>query len=201
MRIIIIFLIFLTAIPIAAQESKAVKEALKFQNKLNKEFTDKQKSPLTEEDFKTFKGVDFFPIDTNFRVVAKLKFTQDSKPFKMKTTTDRLPEYKIYASATFEINGKEYMLQIYQNQKLLLNTDYEDYLFLPFTDKTNGETTYGGGRYIDLNIPKGNTIIIDFNKAYNPYCAYNNKYSCPIPPSANNLNTVINAGVKAYKKH
>jgi len=201
MRKFIVFLFILTALPIAAQESKAVKDALKFQNNLNKEFANKQKSPLTEEDFKTFEAVDFFPIDTNYRVVAKLKFFKDSKTFKMKTTTDRLPEYKIYASATFEINGKEYMLHIYQNQKLLLNTDYENYLFLPFTDKTNGETTYGGGRYIDLNIPKGNTIIIDFNQAYNPYCAYNHKYSCPIPPSANNLDIAINAGVKAFEKH
>ena len=97
-----------------------VKDVLKFQNNLNKEFANKQKSPLTEEDFKTFEAVDFFPIDTNYRVVAKLKFFKDSKTFKMKTTTDRLPEYKIYASATFEINGKEYMLHIYQNQKIRL---------------------------------------------------------------------------------
>ncbi len=200
MRKSVYFLLFLFTLPLVAQSSKATKDALKFQEKLNKEFADKQKSPLTEEDLKTFKALNFFPIDTNYRVIATLKFFENSKTFKMKTTTDRLPEYKIYASATFKINGVEHVLHIYQNQKLLLNTDYEDYLFLPFTDNTNGVTSYGGGRYIDLNIPKGDTIIIDFNQAYNPYCAYNHKYSCPIPPSSNNLNIEIPVGVKKYTK-
>ena len=76
---------------------------------------------------------------------------------------------------------------------------YRDYLFLPFTDNTNGEQTYTGGRYIDLSIPDGDTIVVDFNKAYNPYCAYNKKYSCPIVPSVNNLDTEIRAGVKAFE--
>jgi hypothetical protein len=200
MRKLIYFLLIFFTITISAQKNEGVKEAQKFQEKLNKEFANKQKSPLTEEDFKTFEALDFFPIDTNYRVIATLKFYENSKTFKMKTTTDRLPEYKIYASATFKINGTEHVLHIYQNQKLLLNTDYEDYLFLPFTDNTNGVSSYGGGRYIDLNIPKGDTMIIDFNQAYNPYCAYNHKYSCPIPPSANDLNIEIPVGVKKYSK-
>lgn len=194
-----IFLCF-TTFQLVAQDSKSAKEALKFQEKLNKEFANKEKSPLTDEDYKTFKTLNFFPIDTAYCVVAKLNVFENSKSFKMKTTTDRLPEYKIYASATFKIKGKEYVLKIYQNQKLLLTTDYEEYLFLPFTDKTNGEGSYGGGRYIDLKIPKGDSIIIDFNQAYNPYCAYNHKYSCPIPPSENNLNLEIPVGVKYISK-
>jgi len=74
-----------------------------------------------------------------------------------------------------------------------------DYLFLRFIDKTNDETTYSGGRYLDIRIPEGDSIILDFNKAYNPYCAYNNAFSCPIPPSENNLPVSILAGVKVYK--
>ncbi len=183
------------------QESKSEKDALKFQSKLNKEFASSEKSPLTEEDLKSFKSLDFFPVDSNFRVTAQLKFHKDSKSFKMKTTTDRLPVYKLYATATINIKGVAYDLEIYQNQKLLLTDDFEDYLFLPFTDKTNAVTSYGGGRYIDLNIPEGDTIIIDFNKAYNPYCAYNGKYSCPIPPKVNHLDIEVNAGVKAYGEH
>ena len=77
---------------------------------------------------------------------------------------------------------------------------YEDYLFLPFTDLTNGEETYGGGRYIDLSIPEGNTIQLDFNKAYNPYCTYNKKFSCPLVPSVNSIKTRVVAGVKDFKK-
>jgi uncharacterized protein (DUF1684 family) len=184
-----------------AQDIKSSKETIKFQKQLNKEFSDKEKSPLTEKDLKEFKELEFFPVDTNFIVLAKLKFFKDSKPFKMQTNTSRLPIYKKYASATFRLKGKEYILQIYQNEKLLQTADFEDYLFLPFTDKTNGISTYGGGRYIDLEIPKGDTIIIDFNQAYNPSCAYNAKYSCPIPPKDNHLNIEINAGVKKYKDH
>ena len=74
-----------------------------------------------------------------------------------------------------------------------------DYLFLPFLDATNGIETYGGGRYIDLSIPQGNQLTIDFNTAYNPYCAYNEKYSCPIVPRENYLPLKINAGVKRFK--
>lgn len=182
-----------------AQESKQIKEAKKFQQKLNKEFSSREESPLTEKDLKAFKSLDFFPIDSNFIVTASLLRHKDSKPFQMKTTTDRLPVYKLYATATFKLNGKNYSLEIYQNEKLLLTPDYEDYLFLPFTDLTNGESTYGGGRYIDLRLPEGNSIVIDFNQAYNPYCAYNEKYSCPVPPKSNHLDTAILAGVKTFK--
>jgi len=73
----------------------------------------------------------------------------------------------------FEIKGKVYELNVYQNKELLTTKGYEDYLFLPFIDETNGDTTYGGGRYIELSIPQSDSIEIDFNKAFNPYCAYN----------------------------
>jgi hypothetical protein len=73
---------------------------------------------------------------------------------------------------------------------------YEDFLFLPFNDYTNGNETYGGGRYLDLRIPDGSTIILDFNKAYNPYCAYTDRYSCPVPPKENSITTYIYAGVQ-----
>ncbi len=184
-----------------SQENKSTKEAIKFQKKINKEFSNKEKSPLTEDDLKQFSELDFFTIDTTYIVIAKLKFHKDSKPFKMQTNTDRLPIYKVYATASFELKGREFKLNIYQNEKLLQTTDFEDYLFLPFTDKSNGNTTYGGGRYIDLKIPDGDTLLIDFNQTYNPSCAYNAKYSCPIPPKANVLDIEINAGVKKYKEH
>lgn len=181
-----------------AQESKEFKNAKKFQQKLNKEFASKEESPLTEEDLASFEGLDFYAIDSSFIVNAALTFHKDSEPFTMKTTTDRLPVYKLYATAHFEINNKKYALEIYQNEKLVLTPEYEDYLFLPFTDLTNGNGSYGGGRYIDLSLPEGESIIIDFNQAYNPYCAYNDKYSCPIPPKTNDLELAIKAGVKSF---
>ena len=82
-----------------------------------------------------------------------------------------------------------------------MDPEYSNHLFIPFNDITNGVETYDAGRYIDLEIPKGDTIIIDFNKAYNPYCAYNDGYSCPIPPEENNLEVEVKAGVMAFEKH
>ena len=194
----LLILSFLCMSVLFAQKSNQFKEVEKFQQKLNKEFSSKEESPLTEEDLAVFEALEFYPIDSNFMVTASLTFHKDSKPFKMKTTTDRLPIYKLYATAHFQINGKNYSLEIYQNEKLLLTADYEDYLFLPFTDLTNGEGSYGGGRYIDLRLPEGDSIMIDFNQSYNPYCAYNEKYSCPIPPKSNHLKTKILAGIKAF---
>ncbi len=84
---------------------------------------------------------------------------------------------------------------------MLEEEGYDDYLFLPFLDETNGDESYGGGRYVEARIPAGDTLIINFNEAYNPYCAYNERYSCPIVPRANYINTRIKAGVKAFDKH
>ncbi|MDN3642164.1 DUF1684 domain-containing protein [Lutimonas halocynthiae] len=199
MKIQILVLALLFATVFYGQETKDIKSAKKFQQKLNKEFSSKEESPLKEEDLANFESLDFFPIDSSFIVNATLTLHKDSEPFPMKTTTDRLPIYKIYATANFEIKGKAYSLEIYQNEKLVLTTEYEDYLFLPFTDKTNGNGSYGGGRYLDLKLPEGDSIIIDFNQAYNPYCAYNDKYSCPVPPKGNNLDIEVLAGVKSFK--
>ena len=96
---------------------------------------------------------------------------------------------------------KNYKLNIYQNVELIKKEGYEDNLFLPFLDNTNGEESYAGGRYVECTIPEGNIMIIDFNQAYNPYCAYNSKYSCPIVPRDNYVDVDIKAGVKGYDKH
>ena len=201
MKNFILFSLCLVSCFSRSQESIAIKDITTFQKELNLQYASQEESPLTEEDFKTFKSLEFFPIDTNYRVTAKLKYFKDSKPFNMNTTTDRIAVYKVFATATFEINDREYVLEIYQNQQLLLSVEYEDYLFLPFTDETNGESSYGGGRFIDLKVTDKEIIIIDFNKSYNPYCAYSDRYSCPIPPKVNHLNVKIPVGVKAYKGH
>lgn len=198
MKYTFLFLSFLFIFSVNAQESKDYKNAKKFQQKMNKEFSSKEESPLSEEDLANFEGLEFYPIDSNFIVVANLTFHPDSKSFKMKTTTDRLPVYKLYATANFELMGKGYSLEIYQNEKLLLSPEYEDYLFLPYTDLSNGNGSYGGGRYIDLSLPEGDQIVLDFNQSYNPYCAYNEKYSCPVPPKKNHIDLEVKAGVKAF---
>jgi len=179
--------------------SDVLNEILQFQKELNETFRNPETSPLPDRYRKDFDKLDFFEPDTNYRVIAKFVRTPDALPFMMPTTTDRKSEELVYGIAHFSLNGKKHQLEIYQNQKLMLQEEYKDYLFLPFLDNTNGEETYTGGRYIDLSIPARDAMIIDFNKAYNPYCAYNKKYSCPIVPKVNRLDIKIMAGVKAFR--
>ena len=193
-------MLVLGAIPMLAQNSSAVEDIVAFQKHLNSEYADPEESPLTSEDLKKFKELDFFDIDTSYVIEAEFVRTPYESPFAMPTTTDRMPVYVKYGEAYFELEGRSFKLNIYQNQELMKSAEYADYLFIPFTDKTNGEISYGGGRYLDLRIPNGNTITLNFNKAYNPYCAYNGKYSCPIPPSENDLSVAVPVGVKVYKK-
>ena len=172
-----------------------------YQAHLNEEFANKETSPLTDKDLKSFKSLDFFEINDKYRVEAKFVKTESAEPFMMSTTTDRQSLYVKYGEINFTLNNEEFKLNVYQSQRLLTDPKYKDYLFIPFTDLTNGETTYNGGRYLDFKIPNSTNVIIDFNKAYNPYCAYNGIYSCPIPPEENNLSIKIEAGVKQYKPH
>ncbi|HMC02294.1 MAG TPA: DUF1684 domain-containing protein [Flavobacteriaceae bacterium] len=184
-----------------AQDKEPILGETEFQREMNAEFKDATTSPLKDKDRKHFKGLEFFDVDSTYVVEANFKRTPEEKPFKMKTTTDRLPVYVKYGEATFVLKGKTFKLNIYQNQDLITKEGYEDYLFLPFLDQTNGVASYGGGRYVDARIPEEDTMIIDFNKAYNPYCAYNDKYSCPIVPRVNYLPIKIEAGVKAFDEH
>ncbi|MGB5435304.1 MAG: DUF1684 domain-containing protein, partial [Maribacter sp.] len=178
-----------------------LKDILLFQTSMNEEFKNPKTSPLADTYRKDFVGLDFFEPDTNYVVRAKLELTPEALPFLMPTTTERKSEEVVYGIVHFRLNGKEHQLEVYQNKELMLQEEHKDYLFLPFTDNTNGEETYAGGRYIDLSIPEGDSLTIDFNKAYNPYCAYNKKYSCPIVPNVNALNIKVLAGVKDFKKH
>ena len=172
-----------------------------FQKEMNEFFKDASISPLKEKDLKNFKGLDFFAFDSSYVVNAALTRTPDEKSFKMKTTTDRLPEYIKYGIVTFDLFGKSYSLNIYKNLEGINKEGYRDYLFLPFLDDTNGFESYGGGRYIDLDVTEEDNLVIDFNSAYNPYCVYDEKYSCPIVPRENYLPLEINAGVKAFLKN
>jgi len=190
-------LVVLLLISCKEKTKNTIDFAKEFQYKMNVEFSDSRTSPLTEEGFSKFKSLDFYPIAPKFRIEADFKKTPNEKAFKMLTTTSRLVDYKKYGEAHFVIDDKPYQLAIYQNVEQF-KKDGNDLLFLPFLDLSSGKGSYAGGRYIDLRIPKKDKIIIDFNTAYNPYCAYNHKYSCPIPPSENSLDIAILAGVKKY---
>lgn len=180
-------------------KSEPIQKILDFQDELNASFRDPKSSPLPDRYRKDFEGLDFFDPDASHVVTAILERTPNAIPFLMGTTTGDKRNEVVYGVAHFELNGSKHQLEIYQSLDEP-SEGYEDYLFLPFLDDTNGNETYGGGRYIDLRIPKNDTIVIDFNKAYNPYCVYNKKYSCPLVPRQNYLRTNVRAGVKDFIK-
>lgn len=178
-------------------QNDIVEDIQQYQDTLNEKFANPETTILEPKDFKRFKGLAFYPIDLAYRVEANFVRTPDEKPFLMPTTTSRKPEYVKYGELHFTIDDKPLKLDIFQATER--SEEYEDHLFLPFTDATSGEGSYGGGRYIDLTIPDGTTMIVDFNKSYNPYCAYSSLYSCPLTPRQNHLKVSIKAGVKDFK--
>ena len=198
MRILLIFVVLAQWQFGFAQDKFDAAVVTKFQNELNSEYADAKTSPLMAEDLATFKSLDFYPASEKYFVVAKFVRTKKEKPFEMQTSTDRKPLYIKYGEVFFTIDGSNFKLNVYKNIVLSKQEKYKDHLFLPFSDLTCGNESYIGGKYIDLKIPKGKTISIDFNTSYNPYCTYNHKYSCPIVPLENDLNIEIKAGVKKF---
>lgn len=198
MRILLIFVVLAQWQFGFAQDKFDAAVVTKFQNELDSEYADAKTSPLMAEDLATFKSLDFYPASEKYVVVAKFVRTKKEKPFEMQTSTDRKPMYIKYGEVIFTIDGSNFKLNVYKNIALSKQEKYKDHLFLPFSDLTCGNESYIGGKYIDLKIPKGKTISIDFNTSYNPYCAYNHKYSCPIVPLENDLNIEIKAGVKKF---
>ena len=201
MKKIVILLLVVGFLSCKTERKRTVSGESDFQIEMNTKFKDASKSPLTKKGLKEFKGLNFFPIDEKYTVNAKIALLPDAPVFNFPTTTDRVVLYRKYGILSFSIEGKDFELAIYQD----VNPDpeYINHLFLPFLDNTNGKTSYEGGRYIDVyttDIQPNGTVTIDFNKAYNPYCAYSDRYSCPIPPQENSLDTEIKAGVMAYKK-
>jgi uncharacterized protein len=177
---------------------QAIKQISDFQEKLNAAFRDPATSPFRDGmTLKKFCGHDFFAVDLAYRVKATLTVTEGTPFFGMKTSTSRVSTERVYGYVNFTLKGKAFRLPVYQSKDLMQTVEYADYLFFPFTDTTNGEETYAGGRYIDLRIPKeGDELIIDFNMAYNPLCAYASGYSCPIVPAENDMDIDVLAGVK-----
>lgn len=161
------------------------------------DFVSSERAPLKEPDLKYLQ---FYDADSTYSVNAKVTLLKGEKAFKIPTYAGTTADYIRYAKLNFELNGKPLQLTLYKNIALAANAAYRDYLFLPFTDQTNNKETYGGGRYIDLKSTAviGGKIELDFNKAYNPYCAYSDGYRCPIPPEENDLQMEIKAGEKNY---
>jgi hypothetical protein len=194
-------IVLITSLSISQNEEALIEEIEAYQASENESFANPETTVLEPADFESFEALEFYPIDLKYRVTAAFIRTPNEKPFLMPTTTERLPEYVKYGEAHFSLEGKDFVLELYQNTTPSEDPKYKDYLFLPITDLTSGNGSYGGGRFLEVYIPEGETIVLDFNKLYNPYCAYNKRYSCPIPPKQNDLLVRIEAGVKDFGHH
>ncbi|MEQ1588027.1 MAG: DUF1684 domain-containing protein [Cyclobacteriaceae bacterium] len=143
-----------------------------------------------------FTGLQYFPIDEKYRVKAKLVPIENKKVVILSTSDGKEQKYLEYAFATFTLEGIENKLLILE---LMEMGPQRGKLFLAFADETSGDETYGAGRYLDVKkVPAATSVVLDFNLAYNPYCAYNDSYSCPFPPKENILKNPIKAGEKNY---
>lgn len=142
-----------------------------------------------------YKGLNYFPIDRNYKIKAKLDLIADKKIVTLPTSDGKKKQYLEFAYAVFDLHNKVHRLLILET----VGGEFDGMLFLAFGDDTSTEETYGAGRYLELEQEGKNTITIDFNLAYNPYCAYTDGYSCPFPPEENLLEVPIRAGEMSYE--
>lgn len=154
---------------------------------------------VAKKDKKYFR---FFPISPAYQVSCGFERITDTIGFTMTTSAQTLKHFYTYGRLDFTVAGTPCHLYVYQGKDLMLVNAYQDYLFVPFTDATTGEESYGSGRYLEFYKQdiRNNTLQLDFNKAYNPYCAYSSGYKCPIPPKENRLPVAIRAGEMNFGK-
>ena len=181
--------------------SKYLDESIRFKAGEDEHYKNKETSPLDKKARKAFTGHRFYEVDLAYVVKAKFARITNGDTVVMKTSADTEKNYIKYATLHFNVNYKHCHLTVYQSLTLREMEEFKNYLFIPFKDLTSGKETYGGGRYLDITIPEGDEIILNFNTAYNPYCAYADGYFCPIPPPENTLNVEIRAGAMVPFEH
>ena len=166
-----------------------------FRLKRDQFFKNDSHSPLKESAQKKFKALIYYPIDLKYAVTGSIeKYPTEPKPIyvNLPTNKEREKKYVKYGRFKFKLEGKEYILQIYRPLG-------EGELFLPFKDKTSETETYRMGRYLNIEPMPGGKVLIDFNRAYNPFCEFNEKYTCPFAPKENWLDIEIRAGEKRFR--
>ncbi len=162
-------------------------------------FRDKETSPIfNKKERKNFTGIKFYAPDSRMVITAKYEQLTVEDTLEFVTSSGSLKFYAQVANLIFTLDNQTFSLPAYQGIELRKKEEFEKYLFVPFTDLTSGKETYGGGRYLDLEVPDGDSLEVDFNYAYNPYCAYTDGYSCPIPKPESRLSISILAGEKVY---
>ena len=179
----------------AAQKKDVYTESIKAYQKM---YVDSHEV-VKGRDIKHFR---FFPINNNYNVSAYFERIYDTVGFTMNTSAGTQKYFYKYGRLDFMIDGKESLLYVYQGKDLMQTEQYKDYLFVPFTDATTGNESYGSGRYLEFYKKdiQGDNLQLDFNKAYNPYCAYDTGFKCPVPPKENRLTVPIKAGEMNFGK-
>jgi uncharacterized protein len=152
-------------------------------------FKSHPQSPLTAKQKKAFTGLNYFPEEESLRLEVQVELLNDDRPIQMQTTTGGVQVYYRHGRFKFPVDGETADLTIYRS---------EHGYFLPFVDSLAGEETYPAGRYLEPEELPGGRFLVDFNIAYNPYCAYNEAWSCPITPAENRLKVPIRAGEKIF---
>lgn len=155
-------------------------------------------SPLEPKDKKNMQALVYFDVDSAYRVHAKLERFAVPQPIKMEVSSGAEEDYFKIGKILFTLKGKNCSLVVYQNAKFMDDPQYRNTLFLPFNDLTNGKETYHGGRFMDIDYEGKDDLVVDFNNAYNPYCAYSNNYTCPVPPEENKIPFRVEAGEKKF---
>jgi uncharacterized protein (DUF1684 family) len=197
MRILFTIIIVLSMSNLQAQEGSFLSEIERYRSEQNTEFLNPDKSPLTPEEQSTFQGHEFFEADEAYRVIARFEPTPKDKPFPLGTSKGGTQLYQRLGVLHFQLKGEPYTLEAYLQVQRFRIPGQKPIVFLPLVDQTTGDITYGGGRYLHYEgIPEGTEWVIDFNKLYNPYCAYSEKYECPMVPEPNHLSIAIEAGIK-----
>ncbi len=181
--------------PLIAQQESYVEKIENNRKKHVSEMTDPTKRILNEEEIAKYISHDYFPIDSTYRLFTKV-LPAEKEILKMPTSAKRIKTFEVMGCVAIQLPDMEIdTLYILQDVELRKKWGYEKDYFIPFKDQTSGQETYGGGRYLDVKI-FGDDVVIDFNKAYNPYCAFSARYNCPIPPKRNFLKISIAAGEK-----
>lgn len=180
----------------AAQHREQIKtRILQDRQEKDRYFLTNGNSPLSAEERSGFDGLQYFPVDLNYRFVATFHPYSSIDTIVMAAGEDHRQPYLRWGEFSFTINGHHGTLHVYKPLKV--SDGYHPYYFIPFYDETNGTLTYGGGRYLDVPVHDGKKYVIDFNRAYNPYCAYDaDHWVCPLPPQENTLSFAIHAGEK-----
>jgi uncharacterized protein (DUF1684 family) len=155
-------------------------------------FKQSPQSPLSPEQRAAFTGLRYFDENPDLRMEVEVeRFSQDEQ-VQIQTNTGDVQTYERYGRFKFEVNGQTAQLTVYRN---------ENGFFLPFADAQAGKETYGAGRYLEPEPAGGGRLYVDFNLAYNPYCAYNANWSCPITPAENRIKVAVQAGEKVFEDH